>query len=52
MLDDQIVDMKMEVKLGQLFKIAPIAKNISKIFLKNVQETCPKCVQNWYTPQK
>jgi hypothetical protein len=42
MFDDQILNMKMEVKLGQLIKICPHLKNIlAKFFLKMQEEHVP-----------
>jgi len=53
MLDDQIFNMKMEVKLGQLIKdLLPIMKNISKILFEDARTTSTKCVYSWYTPQE
>jgi hypothetical protein len=46
MPNDQIFNMKMEVKLGQLTQFAPnYEKNINKILLEDARGTCIKCVQ-------
>jgi hypothetical protein len=45
MLDDQILNMKMEIKLGKLIKICPqLRKNIGKILFKDIKGTCSICV--------
>jgi hypothetical protein len=42
MFDDQISNMKMEVKLGQLIKICPqLKKNLANFFLRMQKEHVP-----------
>jgi hypothetical protein len=42
MLDDQILNMKMEVKLGQLINICPqLQKILAKLFMKMEDEHVP-----------